>query len=28
MKDELVKLRNERELHHTRVNMMWDRLEF
>lgn len=28
IKDELVKLRNERELHHSRVNMMWDRLEF
>ena len=28
MKDELVKLRNERELHHFRVNMMWERLEF
>ena len=28
MKDELVKLRNERELHHFRVNMMWERLDF
>lgn len=28
IKDELVKLRNERELHHSRANMMWDRLEF
>ena len=28
MKDELVKLRNDRELYQLRISMMWDRLEF
>ncbi len=28
MKDELMKLRNDRELYNLRISMMWERLEF